>query len=290
MRSYKATTPTMRHLKGIKLDFLSSSKPAKSLILSKTSQQGHGPSGRITSRFRGGKGKRLCRNIDFWYGFHARRATSSAVIDFFYDPNRAAYLALIVYLDGELRNTKRYIIAPEAIRKGDVIRFGSRAPLEVGNVLPLSRVPLGATISGIELVPGKGAQLVRAAGTKAQLVLKDSIYAAIRLPSKEIRLVPEDCFAALGGVSNPLFKKTSKAKAGRNRWLGRRPKVRGSAMNPIDHPHGGGEGRCAIGRKSPYTPWGKPAFGIQTRAGNRSNDKLIVRRRKGYRYINRTTD
>ncbi len=288
MRLYKPTTPSMRHLKGIKLDFLSRHRTEKGLILPKTSQQGRGSSGRITSRFRGGKGKRLCRNIDFWYGFHGQRAYSSAILNFFHDPTRKAYLALIVYLDGELRNTKRYVIATERMRKGDIIRVGGDAPLELGNILPLSSIPLGVTISCIELAPGKGAQLVRAAGTRAQLVLKDKTYAAIRLPSKEIRLVSKDCFAVLGGVNSPLAQKVSKAKAGRSRWLGRRPKVRGSAMNPVDHPHGGGEGRCGTGRRAPYTPWGKPAFGVPTRSD--VNDKLIVRSRKGFRQITRITD
>ena len=280
MRFYKATTPSMRHLKGVKLDFLSDSKPPKCLVLHKTSQQGRGKSGRITSRFRGGRGKLLCRNIDFRYALSGQTSTSSAVLDFFYDPNRAAYLALIIYLNGQLYQRKSYILATEGIRKGDVIRFGRGAPLELGNVLPLSHVPFGAVISCIELVPGRGAQLARAAGTKAQLLVRDRIYAAIRLPSTEVRVVSKHCVAALGSVNSPLARKLSKAKAGRNRWLGRRPKSRGSAMNPIDHPHGGGEGRCAIGRRSSYTPWGKPAFGITTRKSRtRPNDKLILSRR-----------
>ena len=280
MRLYKAVTPSRRHLKGISLEFLSSMKPKKSLMLAKISKQGHNHSGRITSRFRGGKGKRLCRNLDLWYALRGRKATRALVLGFFYDPNRSAYLALILYLDGVLYTTKRYIIATEGLQKGDVIRVGKTAPLEVGNVLPLSHIPPGSNVSCVELSPGKGAKVARAAGTKVQLLLTDEKYAAIRLPSKELRLVPKECFAVLGSVNSSFHNKTTKAKAGRNRWLGRRPKVRGGAMNPIDHPHGGGEGRAPIGRKAPFTPWGRPAFGVRTRHNYKPNYKMIIRRRK----------
>ena len=198
MRVYKATTPTRRHFKNINLDFLSSDKPAKGLILPKTSKQGRNNSGRITSRFRGGKGKRLYRNIDWWYGGHGQKANSGVVLDLFYDPNRTAYLALISYLSGILYNTKRFVIATQGLRKGDIIDMGADAPLQGGNMLPLSQIPPGAMLSCVELVPGRGAQLVRSAGTKATLLLKDKKRAAVKLPSEEVRLIPTECFAVLG--------------------------------------------------------------------------------------------
>ncbi len=279
MRSHKAITPSKRHLKSIKMGFLSPGRTEKALILPKVSKQGRSNSGRITSRFRGGRGKLLCRNIDFWFARRGTLATRGAVVELEYDPARTAYLAVILFLDGRLSTERRYMIPTDNLQVGDVVEIGDSASLKPGNILPLWKISPGSEICCIELMPGRGAQLVRAAGAKAQLLLVDEKHAAIRLPSQEVRLVPRECYAVIGCINTPSHNKTTKGKAGRNRWLGRRPRVRGSAMNPTDHPHGGGEGRCPVGRKVPSTPWGKSAFGGRTRKTSRPTSKLILKPR-----------
>jgi large subunit ribosomal protein L2 len=226
----------------------------------------------ITCRHRGGGHKRLYRLIDFRRDKYNIPAKVAAIE---YDPNRNARLALLFYQDGE----KRYILAPAGISVGSMVVSGENASFEVGNALPLIRIPLGTEVHNIELVPGKGGQIVRAAGGAAQVVAKEGDYVTLRLPSKEVRMVRKECYATIGKVGNIEARNLTLGKAGRTRHLGRRPHVRGSVMNPVDHPHGGGEGRAPIGRSGPMTPWGKPALGAKTRNKKKQSSKLIVRRR-----------
>jgi large subunit ribosomal protein L2 len=247
-------------------------KPERRLVTRLKVHAGRNFAGKITVRHRGGGHKRLYRVIDFKrdkFGIPAR------VVSIEYDPNRSARIALLAYADGE----KRYIIAPLGLMVGDVLTSGPDAEIKVGNALPIQRIPLGTLIHNIELQPGRGGQLVRSAGTSAQIIAKEGDYAQVRLPSGEVRLIHQRCMATIGQVGNVEHSHISLGKAGRSRWLGRRPTVRGSAMDPASHPHGGGEGRAPIGMPGPKTPWGKPALGYKTRR-NKLTDKFIVHRRE----------
>ena len=257
----------------LSFDEITKKEPEKSLVVTLKKTGGRNSQGRTTVRFRGGGAKRKYRIIDFK---RDKIGIPGKVAAIEYDPNRTANIALIHYVDGE----KRYILAPNGLRVGDIIEAGENADIKVGNSLPLRNIPVGTTVHNIELVPGKGGQLARAAGAEAQLMGKEGKYATLRLPSGEFRLVLLDCRATIGQVGNLDHENVTIGKAGRSRHLGRRPSVRGSAMNPVDHPHGGGEGRAPIGRPTPVTPWGKPALGYKTRKKNKKSDKYIVRRRK----------
>lgn len=248
-------------------------EPEKSLVVSLNKKGGRNSQGRITVRHRGGGAKRKYRIIDFK---RDKDGIPGKVAAIEYDPNRTARIALIHYADGE----KRYIIAPNKLKVGDVIESGENADIKVGNALPLRNIPVGTTVHNIELSPGKGGQLARSAGSEAQLIAKEGKYAQLRLPSGEFRLVLQECRATIGQVGNVEHENLTLGKAGKSRHRGRRPHVRGSAMNPVDHPHGGGEGRAPIGMPSPLTPWGKPTLGYKTRPKNKKSDKYIVRRRK----------
>lgn len=272
IRSYRPYTPGTRQASVSDFSEITKSKPEKSLIKSKHNPKGRNNRGVITSRHRGGGHKRCYRLVDFRRDKHNTPAKVAAIE---YDPNRNARLALLFYQDGE----KRYILAPAGITVGTMVVSGENAPFEVGNALPLIRVPLGTEVHNIELVPGKGGQIVRAAGGAAQVVAKEGDYVTLRLPSKEVRMVRKECYATIGKVGNTEARNLKLGKAGRTRHLGRRPHVRGSVMNPVDHPHGGGEGRAPIGRSGPMTPWGKPALGAKTRNKKKQSSKLIVRRR-----------
>lgn len=272
IRLYKSYTPGTRHRALSAFAEIIKIKPEKSLIKKNHRSKGRNNHGIITIRHRGGGHKRRYRIIDFnrnKYGVQGVVATIE------YDPNRNARLALIYYMDGE----KRYILHPKGLEIGSVIVSGSDVPRTIGNNLPLSEIPLGTSIHNIEFIPKKGGQLVRAAGTSAKILAKEGNYITLRLPSKEIRLLRKECFATIGEVSNNDAFLIQSGKAGRTRWLGRRPIVRGSVMNPCDHPHGGGEGRAPIGRTCPLTPWGKPALGIKTRKRRKLSDIYILRRR-----------
>lgn len=251
---------------------LSKVEPEKSLLAPLKHKSGRNSYGRITVRHRGGGNRTKYRIIDFKRDKVGMNAT---VLTLEYDPNRSAHIALVQYEDGE----KRYIIAPQDLKVGDVVRAGADADIKPGNALPMTNIPVGTFIHNIELYPGKGAQLVRAAGNMAQLMAKEGSYALIRLPSGELRNVPVGCFATIGQVGNIDHENVSIGKAGRKRHMGWRPTVRGSVMNPNDHPHGGGEGKSPIGRPGPVTPWGKPALGYKTRAKHHRSDKFIVKRR-----------
>ncbi len=247
-------------------------RPEKSLTEGLSNKGGRNSYGRITKRRTGGGHKRRYRRIDFK---RQKDGVPARVAAIEYDPNRSARIALLHYADGE----KRYIPAPDGLKVGDTVQSGPDADIKVGNCLPLSRIPLGASIHCIELTPGRGAQLVRGAGTSAQLMAKEGKYAHIRLPSSEVRLVDMRCRATIGVVGNVTHENISVGKAGRSRWLGKRPKVRGTVMNPVDHPHGGGEGKATAGRH-PVTPWGVPTIGYRTRKKGKQSDKYIVRPRK----------
>ncbi len=251
---------------------ITKSTPEKSLTRYKHRKKGRNNRGVITSRRRGGGHKRLYRMIDFRRDKRAIAATVTAVE---YDPNRNARIALLTYEDGE----KRYILCPDGLTVGATVIAGPDSPFDTGNAMPLGNIPLGSDVHNIELLPGRGGQMVRAAGAAAQLVAKEGDYVTLKLPSKEVRMVRKECYATLGRVGNIEDRNLSLGKAGRSRHLGRRPQVRGSAMNPVDHPHGGGEGRAPIGRSGPVTPWGKPALGRKTRKKNKPSDRFIVRRR-----------
>lgn len=271
LKKYKPTSSGRRFFSSSTFEEVTTDKPHKPLTEGLKKRAGRNNGGRITTRHRGGGHKRLYRKIDFKRnkdGIPAKVATIE------YDPNRSARIALLVYKDGE----KRYILAPDGIKVGDVIESGDKADIKVGNTLPISRIPLGSTIHNIELEPGKGGQLVRSAGNFAQLMAKEKETATIKLPSGEVRMVSQSCRATLGQVSNVEHEIISKGKAGRNRWLGKRPTVRGTVMNPVDHPHGGGEGKASSGRH-PVTPWGKSTLGHRTRKKGKPSDKMIVRRR-----------
>lgn len=272
IRSYRPYTPGTRQASVSDFSEITKSKPEKSLTTYKHNQKGRNNRGIITSRHRGGGHKRLYRIVDFRRDKHGIPAKVAAIE---YDPNRNARIALLFYKDGE----KRYILAPAGIQVGTMVVSGEDAPFEVGNALPLARIPLGTEVHNIELVAGKGGQMVRAAGGSAQVVAKEGDYVTLRLPSKEVRMVRKECYATIGRVGNSDARNLKLGKAGRTRHLGRRPHVRGSVMNPVDHPHGGGEGRAPIGRSGPMTPWGKPALGAKTRNKKKASSKLIVRRR-----------
>ena len=274
VRVYKPTSPGRRNMSVSTFDEITRSKPEKSLLRPKKSVAGRNNQGRITSRHRGGGHKQRYRVIDFKrnkFGVPAR------VFSIEYDPNRSARIALLHYVDGE----KRYIVAPNGLKVGDSVMSGPDAEIRVGNALPLRNIPTGTVIHNIELHQGRGGQIVRSAGGQAQLMAKDGDYAVIRLPSTEQRMVHLDCMATIGQVGNLDHENVRIGKAGRSRYMGRRPHVRGSVMNPVDHPHGGGEGRAPIGGQ-PQTPWGKPALGFRTRH-NKNTDKYILRRRNAGR-------
>lgn len=273
IRICKANTPGTRGAVLSTFKEITRQTPEKSLIGKNHRRKGRNTNGRITIRHRGGGHKRAYRIIDFKRN---KYDILGKVFSIEYDPNRNARLALIHYEDGE----KRYIICPEALTVGATVQSGPNVPIEVGNSLPISSIPLGAFIHNIELVPNKGGQIVRAGGSSARILAKEGDYATLRLPSKEIRLIRNNCYATIGVVSNRDASNIVLGKAGRKRWLGIRPTVRGSVMNPCDHPHGGGEGRAPIGRTRPYTPWGKAALGVKTRAKNKYSDIFIIRGRK----------
>ncbi len=272
IKKYKPTSPGRRQMTVSTFEEITKSAPEKSLLEPLKSSGGRNSAGRITVRFRGGGHKRMYRVIDFKRN-KADVPAKVAAIE--YDPNRSARIALLNYADGE----KSYILAPLGLAVGDTVISGAGADIKVGNTMPLANMPVGTTIHNIEMKPGKGAQLVRTAGAGAQLMAKEGDYAHVRLPSGEVRLVSLQCRATIGQVGNLEHENISIGKAGRSRWLGRRPHVRGVVMNPIDHPHGGGEGRSPIGRSSPVSPWGKPTLGYRTRK-TKASDKMIVRRRE----------
>ena len=272
IRLYKSYTPGTRNRALSSFSEITKTKPEKSLIQKNHRNKGRNNRGIITIRHRGGGHKKRYRIIDFKRN---KYSIPGSVISIEYDPNRNARIALIHYSDGE----KRYILHPKNLSVGDTILSGSGSPLNIGNTLTLEDIPLGTSIHNIELIPNRGGQIVRAAGTAAKILAKEGDYVTLRLPSKEIRLIRKECLATIGEVSNNEAFLVQSGKAGRTRWLGKRPTVRGSVMNPCDHPHGGGEGRAPIGRTRPLTPWGKPALGIKTRKRKKLSDAYILRRR-----------
>ena len=273
IKFYKPTTPGRRNMTTMDYSELSKVAPERSLLEPIKKNAGRNSYGRITVRHRGGGNRRKYRVIDFK---RERFGITATVQTLEYDPNRSAFIALVQYEDGE----KRYIIAPQDLKVGDKIVSGPEADIKPGNALPLINIPVGTFLHNIELYPGKGAQLARSAGNTAQLMAKENGMALLRLPSGELRNVPAACMATVGVVSNPEHANVNYGKAGRKRHMGWRPTVRGSVMNPCDHPHGGGEGKSPIGRPGPVTPWGKPALGYKTRQKNKRTDKYIVKRRK----------
>ena len=271
LKNYNPVTSSQRGLILVDRSELWKGRPIKKLTEGLSSKGGRNNAGRITARRRGGGHKRLYRKIDF----KRRKFDVPATVERIeYDPNRSAFIALLKYEDGE----QSYILAPQRLAAGDTVIAGRSVDVKPGNAMPMENIPVGTIIHNIEMRPGKGAQIARAAGTYAQLVGKDSGYAQLRLTSGEARMVPARCMATIGAVSNSDNQNIKKAKAGRNRWLGKRPSVRGVAMNPVDHPHGGGEGRSSGGRH-PVTPWGVPTKGKRTRRGKKKSDALIMRRR-----------
>jgi len=272
IRLYKSYTPGTRNRALSAFTEITKTKPEKTLLKKNYRNKGRNNRGVITIRHRGGGHKRRYRIIDFKRNKYGLQGTVASIE---YDPNRNARIALIHYLDGE----KRYILQPKNLTVGDTIISGSGSPLSVGNTLPLEEIPLGTSIHNIELIANRGGQIVRAGGTSAKILAKEGDYITLRLPSKEIRLVRKECSATIGEVSNNDAFLVQSGKAGRTRWLGKRPTVRGSVMNPCDHPHGGGEGRAPIGRTRPLTPWGKPALGLKTRKKKKLSDDYILRRR-----------
>ena len=274
IRTYNPYTPSRRQMTGSDFSEITKTTPEKSLLDSKKRKAGRNAQGKITVRHRGGGAKKKYRIVDFK---RKKDGIPATVVGIEYDPNRSANIALICYADGE----KAYILAPEGLKDGMTVMNGAEAEVRVGNCLPLSEIPVGTQIHNIELYPGKGGQLVRSAGNSAQLMAKEGKYATLRLPSGEMRMVPIICRASVGVVGNGEHNLINVGKAGRKRHMGIRPTVRGSVMNPNDHPHGGGEGKTGIGRPVPCTPWGKPALGLKTRKKNKQSNKLIVRRRNG---------
>jgi len=272
IKSYKPYTASRRFMTVSSFEDLSKNKPEKSLVKGLIKTGGRNNFGRITSRFRGGGHKRLYRQIDFK---RDKDGIEAKVVSIEYDPNRSARIALLSYKDGE----KRYIISPEGLKVGQKVLSGPDADITVGSCLPLKYIPLGTIVHNIELYPGKGGQLVRSAGTGAQIMSKEGKMVSLRMPSGEVRFVNSQCKATIGQVSNLDHENVSIGKAGRSRWLGRRPHNRGVVMNPVDHPHGGGEGKAPIGHPGPLTPWGKPTLGYKTRKRHKSSDKYILRRR-----------
>ena len=274
IKTFNPYTPSRRAMTQLDNAEITKSTPEKSLTVSLNKTAGRNNQGKITVRHHGGGSRRKYRIIDFKRNKVDVPATVKSIE---YDPNRTANIALICYADGE----KSYIIAPNGLKVGDVLMNGENAEVKVGNCLPLSAIPVGTEIHNVELYPGKGGQLVRAAGNTAQLMAKEGKYATLRLPSGEMRLVPIVCRATIGTVGNVEHGLVNSGKAGRKRNMGIRPTVRGSVMNPNDHPHGGGEGRAPVGRSGPCTPWGKPALGLKTRKKNKKSNKMIIRRRDG---------
>ena len=274
IKTYNPYTPSRRNMTGADFSEITKSTPEKSLLASKKKNAGRNNQGKITVRHHGGGNRQKYRMIDF-----KRRKDDipATVIGIEYDPNRTANIALICYADGE----KAYILAPQGLTDGMKVMSGAKAEIKPGNCLPLSEIPVGTLVHNIELFPGKGGQMVRSAGNSAQLMAKEGKYATLRLPSGEMRMVPIECRASIGVIGNGDHNLINYGKAGRIRHMGIRPTVRGSVMNPNDHPHGGGEGKTGIGRPGPCTPWGKPALGLKTRKKNKQSNKLIVRRRDG---------
>jgi len=271
VKKYKPTSPGRRGMTGHTFEEITRGKPYRPLLRDNRQRAGRNHKGRITVRHRGGGHKRRYRVIDFK---RDKLNVPARVESIEYDPNRSARIALVLYSDGE----RRYIIAPLGLMVGDTVMSGLDADVRVGNTLPIRAIPVGSLVHNVELEPGRGGQLARAAGTSAQLLAKEGSYAQIRLPSGEVRLVHENCMATIGQVGNTEHGNVKLGKAGRKRWLGWRPTVRGSAMDPNSHPHGGGEGRSPIGLPGPKTPWGKPALGMKTRR-NKRTDRFIIRRR-----------
>ena len=274
IKTYNPYTPSRRHMTGSDFSEITKSVPEKSLVVSLKKNAGRNNQGKITVRHQGGGSRRKYRIIDFK---RKKDGIPAKVVSIEYDPNRTANIALICYADGE----KAYILAPNGLKVGTTLMNGENAEVKVGNCMPLSKVPVGTMVHNIELYPGKGGQLVRSAGNSAQLMAKEGKYATLRLPSGEMRMVPIICRATIGQVGNIDHELINIGKAGRKRHMGIRPTVRGSVMNPNDHPHGGGEGKTGIGRPGPSTPWGKPALGLKTRKKKKASNKLIVRRRDG---------
>ena len=274
IKTYNPYTPSRRNMTGSDFSEITKKTPEKSLLASKKKTAGRNNQGKITVRHHGGGNRQKYRIIDFK---RRKDGIPATVIGIEYDPNRTANIALICYADGE----KAYILAPQGLTDGMKVMNGATAEIKVGNCLPLENIPVGTEIHNIELYPGRGGQLVRTAGVSAQLMAKEGKYATLRLPSGEMRMVTLNCRATIGTVGNAEHNLINYGKAGRIRHMGIRPTVRGSVMNPNDHPHGGGEGRAPIGRSGPLTPWGKPALGLKTRKKNKASNKLIVRRRDG---------
>ena len=274
IKTYNPYTPSRRQMTGSDFSEITKTTPEKSLVVSLSKNSGRNNQGKITVRHRGGGNRRKYRLVDFK---RKKDGIAAKVIGIEYDPNRTANIALICYADGE----KAYILAPAGLKVGMKVMSGAEAEVRPGNCLPLSAIPVGTMVHNIELYPGKGGQLVRSAGNGAQVMAKEGKYATLRLPSGEMRMVPINCRATIGVVGNGEHNLINIGKAGRKRHMGIRPTVRGSVMNPNDHPHGGGEGKTGIGRPGPCTPWGKPALGLKTRKKNKQSNKLIVRRRDG---------
>ncbi len=274
IKAYKPVNNSRRGMTVTDYSGLSKVAPEKSLLEPIKKTAGRNSYGRITVRHIGGGNRKKYRVIDFKRN---KRGMNATVNTLEYDPNRSAFIALVQYEDGE----KRYIIAPDGLKVGDTVRAGSDADIKPGNALPLADIPVGTIIHNIELYPGKGGQMVRSAGNMAQLMAKENGYALLRLPSGELRNVSVNCYASIGTVSNLDHENVNRGKAGKTRHLGIRPTVRGSVMNPNDHPHGGGEGKSPVGRPGPVTPWGKPALGYKTRSRKKASDKFIVKRRNG---------
>jgi large subunit ribosomal protein L2 len=274
IKSYNPYTPSRRNMTGSDFAEITKKTPEKSLLAKKSKNAGRNNQGKITVRHQGGGNRQKYRIIDFK---RQKDGVAGKVIGIEYDPNRTVNIALISYADGE----KAYILAPQGLKDGQTIMNGPDAEVTVGNCLPLSKVPVGTMVHNIELLPGKGGQMVRTAGSAAQLMAKEGKYATLRLPSGEMRMVPLECRASIGVLGNGEHSLVKIGKAGRKRHMGIRPTVRGSVMNPNDHPHGGGEGKAPVGRPAPSTPWGKPAMGLKTRKHKKQSNKLIVRRRDG---------
>lgn len=272
VKKFKPTSPGRRQMTVSSFEDITTDKPEKSLLAPLTKKAGRNNQGRMTVRHRGGGHKRQYRLIDFK---RIKDGVPAKVASIEYDPNRTANIALLHYVDGE----KKYILAPNGLKVGAMVESGPGSDIKPGNALPLRNIPVGTFIHNIEMKPGKGGQLVRSAGTSAQLMAKEGDYAHVRMPSGEVRLIHANCRATVGQVGNAEHENITIGKAGRSRWLGKRPSVRGVAMNPSDHPHGGGEGRSPIGR-NPVTPWGKPALGAKTRKKKNPSNNMIVRRRK----------
>ncbi len=274
IKKYNPTTPARRQMTVSTFEEITGKSEIRTLMSSVKKNAGRNSYGRITVRHHGGGNKRQYRIVDFKRN---KDGIPAKVASIEYDPNRSANIALLVYADGE----KRYILHPQGLNVGDTVESGKGADIKPGNALPLSDIPVGTVIHNIEMKPGKGAQLVRSAGASAQLMAKEGAFASVRLGSGEVRMVPIGCKATVGTVGNSDHENISLGKAGRKRWMGIRPHVRGVVMNPVDHPHGGGEGKSPVGMPSPVTPWGKPTLGYKTRKKKKASDKMIVRRRNG---------